>query len=321
MKFFGRKKQTDKPSGTGNRSREFSRGGQFDGYVQPTTFSYYASRRNQDEANRTTEAARRLGQPNSQNIASSSGSQNGQSFLRTVSTWLMVLFALGMFAKIISLSPESRVIVVKNGAENLAQIETPVYQKKANELIASSLLNRTKFTLDTKGVATAMQTHFPELQSVVVTVPLIGERPIVYVMPVKALVSIETNQGMYSLSDSGRVITRVASNNQGGVIIRDLSGVSPEVGKQLIPATTVSFIQRTIYQFEKAGLQAESITLPNASAYEVDLKLKSRASIVKMNLTEDPLRQSGAAIASIKQLGLSQPTYVDVRVPGRVYYK
>jgi hypothetical protein len=76
------------------------------------------------------------------------------------------------------------------------------------------------------------------------------------------------------------------------------------------------------YQFAQTDIKVNALVLPAKKAYEVNARLEGKPYIIRFNLQEDALQQSGAAIATIEQFGSTVPTgYLDVRVPGRVYYK
>jgi hypothetical protein len=84
----------------------------------------------------------------------------------------------------------------------------------------------------------------------------------------------------------------------------------------------VSFIQTLAYQFSEAKIAVSAYALPAGSPYELDVRLEDKPYMIRCSLVADALVQSGAAIATLQHLGNTVPReYLDVRVPGRVYYK
>jgi hypothetical protein len=105
-------------------------------------------------------------------------------------------------------------------------------------------------------------------------------------------------------------------------VVVDQSGLTPRPGRQLLPSSTVGFAQTVAYQLNAAHLVASAFVLPANSPYELDARLEGKPYMIRFNLEADALTQCGAAIATIQQLsGVNPSSYVDVRVPGKVYYK
>jgi len=145
---------------------------------------------------------------------------------------------------------------------------------------------------------------------------------VIYIQPTDPSLIIQTTHGNYALSKSGLVLTSLSTLPAGVQLVVDQSSLVPQLGKQVLPSSAVSFVQIVAYQFKAANLSISAFVLPASSPYEVDVRLEGKPYIVRFNLEEDALTQSGAAIATIQQLGGTVPAdYVDVRTPGRVYYK
>ncbi|QQS19372.1 hypothetical protein IPL85_03725 [Candidatus Saccharibacteria bacterium] len=235
---------------------------------------------------------------------------------------LLVCVVIGLLCalKIVLLTPNSKIVIT----ENVQTLDLPqnAYAETANSSLKSSLLNRNKITLNTRGVATDIEQRFPELASVVVTVPLVGNRPIVYVTPSRASFMIESPMGLYSLADNGYVLAKLPAPEKELVTMAELSNRVPEVGKQFLPASTVSFARTVKFQMQQAGFTISRIVLPSDAPYEMQLALVGKSYLVRFNLQADALQQSGGAVAVLQQLEpTARPEYIDVRVLGRAYYK
>ncbi|MBP9852627.1 MAG: hypothetical protein QG629_371 [Patescibacteria group bacterium] len=308
--FLGRRREAKNAATRATIAREVRR----QGMAQPT-FSYYANRMPSDTSRLRLEQTIAASELASKNTSS-------PNRLSQFMSWVGVMVFGVVVIKVLSLGTESRIIVSdKTNQQSISASAVGAYAAYANTLLKESMLNRTKVTINTGGIERAMQQKFPELESVVVTVPLLGGRPIVYVLPTPALVSIETTKGTFSLGSNGRVIAKIPEGANKGLVIRDLSGVPPEVGKDLLPSSTMRFIQMLEYQFSKANMPIQALTLPNASLFELDAVVAGKGGTVKFNLEEDPKQQSGAALAVIRRLNTTPWQYIDVRVPERVYYK
>jgi hypothetical protein len=237
--------------------------------------------------------------------------------------WLALIIGLICLGKILYVSPSPKVVLID--ASTLTSTYTrplDVYAAAAAEALKASPANHIKLTADTTAIAAKLTQQFPELQSVSVTLPLMGNRPIVYIAPTQPGLILQTGNGNFAVSDSGTVLAAVVTVPDGSLVVRDESGSKLTVGKQVLPGATVTFIETVAYQLQAAQLQLSGFVLPATSAYEVDAHLAGKPYTVRFNLQADPLQQSGAVVAAISHLGSTVPSqYIDARVPERIYYK
>lgn len=311
--MFGRKNKKTPEQGRARQPR-------YSGQPARPAFSYYTSRA--PEVTPRRPGGRREGGEG----ATGKGKRQGRLPripLAQVPFWLLVALAVVCAAKLLSLSTSPKVIVLDQSAVTATYLQpTDVYAKAAQRLLSSSITNRTKLTADVNGTARALEHEFPELQTVSLTLPLIGNRPIVYVQAARPSVVLQSSQGNYAVNASGVVLARLKSLPAAVPIVVDQSAAAPHAGQQYLPGTTVSFIRTVAYQLSAAKLPVAVYVLPVSSPYELDVRLEGKPYVIKCNLAADALTQSGAAIATIQQLGATTPgSYLDVRVPGRVYYK
>lgn len=284
---------------------------------QPTgspAFSYYA--RSNRPLERPAEA------PDRRNSPVAEPSKRRRLQLRALVSRLpliLVVVAVGLLLfKVLTLSSSPRVVVVGQDASYIQ--ESGVYAQAAQKLLATSKLNAFKPTADLNGVAKRMQTEFPELQTVSITAPLVGNKPIVYVMPARSGIVLQAGGTSYAVNGSGVVLAEVADPSKPqGIRVVDQAGVRPVPGKRILPASTISFLQRFGYQLQAKGQTVDSMTLPAANPYEVDVRLSGKSYLVKTNVQGNPVEQAGTALAVLNQVNPAE--YLDVRVPGRVYYK
>lgn len=230
-----------------------------------------------------------------------------------------VVVALVCAGKILLLTPNSKIVV--SDAKQDLQLPVAVYAGRADTLLKSSVLNTNKITLNANGIARDMKQSYPELSSVVVAVPMIGNRPIVYVTPSRAAFMLEAPRGMYTIADNGYVLARLAAPEKGLVVLAETSARQPEPGKQFLPASTVTFASVVAYQLEKAGYSISRMELPGNAPYELQMQLTGKSYKLRFNVQADALLQSGAAVATLQQKTVQPSEYLDARVPGKVYYK
>lgn len=237
--------------------------------------------------------------------------------------WVCLVIVLVCLVKLLAIEPSSRIVMSGSGTAYTHTSEA-TYAKKADALLHDGLLNRIKITLDTNGIAQKMKQAFPELESVVVTVPIVGNRPIIYIAPAHPVMRLETAAGSYLLSSRGYAYTTDNATAQVASLpkLLDLSGVRPSSDVPFLPVSTVDSASTIYYQLSHANIPVDSLMLPQDAPYELDARLVGKPYTLRFNLEEDPVEQSGAAIAVIDQLGTTTPSsYIDVRVPGRAYYQ
>lgn len=243
--------------------------------------------------------------------------------LRQLPVALFALVALVCVGKLLLLGTDPKIIMLGKDDVSASYLKTNEdYQAAAQKALAGSITSHTKITVNLDGTASELRKQFPELQAVSVTLPLIGSRPIVYVQVAQPSVIVQSTHGNYALNKSGLVLSKVAALPSGVPLLVDQSGVMLQPGRQYLPGTTVSFIQTLAYQFAEAKIAVSAYVLPPGSPYELDVRLEGKPYMIRSSLVADALTQSGAAIATMQHLGSVVPgAYVDVRVPGRVYYK
>lgn len=234
--------------------------------------------------------------------------------------WLVVAAVLVLVFQLSVVSGGSKVVILQpDGTQTADGVSS--YEKTVNQLLATSILNRSKITIDARGVADELRKRHPEVESAVLTLPFIGGQPTLYISQSEPVFVLRQGTHRYTLSASG-YITGNASGDSELPLVEDETSETLTIGKQLLPRSSVQFMRNIQYQFEQADIPVGSLVLPAQKAYEVDARLKGKPYIVRFNLEEDAVQQSGAAIATIQQLGQTVPTsYLDVRVPERAYYK
>jgi hypothetical protein len=311
--MFGRKANKT-PEQTPAR-RQVHRGG-----VSPA-FSYYTSRVSEKPVERAPE--KRTTEKREQRDTEKEIGRSSRSLLAGLPFWLLLIIIVVCAGKILTLSTDPKIVIVGRTAASSSYVRSAAtYEAAARKLLAGSITNRVKLTVDAQGVSQALKREFPELEDVSVSVPLINSRPLIYVQPADPSLVLQATQGNYALNRSGLVLAVLQSLPSGIPVVVDQSGLTPRPGRQLLPSSTVGFAQTVAYQLNAAHLVASAFVLPANSPYELDARLEGKPYMIRFNLEADALTQCGAAIATIQQLsGVNPSSYVDVRVPGKVYYK
>lgn len=285
------------------------------GKTQPV-YSYYAGRP-ASEKTRTTPQVRNVSPANVT-------SRNRVRFLSTYSMVVLVctVVVLICIVKLLAVTPNSKIMVSVSSDYPVSQLATDSYAHTADGLLRGSLLNHSKLTLNSNGIASALQKQFPELTSVVVTVPLVGNRPVIYVAPSRPAFTLQAVSGLYSMDAKGYILSRLPSATAGLTLLKEASNRTPHPGTQYLASSTVSFSVTVAYELTQNGISVAYLDLPTSAPYELDAYVAAKPYHIRFNLQADAMQQSGAAVATLQQLGSTTPgQYLDVRVPERAYYK
>ena len=240
---------------------------------------------------------------------------------------VLSLAVIACVVDVLNLTPHSHVQTL--GSNQLTLVHTPAtYQAAADKLLAASIWNHNKITVNTAQVARQLQLQFPELTSVTVSIPLLAHQPIVYIEPAQPAILMIATNGAFLLDQHGSVVLSVPDIKSVADLqlpqVIDQSGLQLKRGQQGLTSGNVAFIQTIVAELKARQINVTTLTLP-ATSSEVDANIVGQTYLVKFNLANDTARQqAGTFLATKAHLDGQHVTpsqYVDVRVDGRAYYK
>lgn len=189
-----------------------------------------------------------------------------------------------------------------------------------------TLKNRNKITLDERSVIAALQKQFPEISSAHVELPLFSQTPKLHLDIAGPSFFLSSNSLLYVVDSDGVAVAKTGDlpGIKNLAVVNDQSGFQAAAGQQVLSASNVNFINALLAQLKKAEVPLQSLSLP-ALAQELDLRTTDQPYFTKFYLGGgDVLVQSGQYLAARHQFSISgnQPgEYLDVRVPGKIFYK
>lgn len=233
---------------------------------------------------------------------------------------LSVLYCLG-------LTTSPKVVVSVASPQTVVLRDRSEYQKGAQAILQQSILNRTKFTINTGSFEKAFKTEFPEVADVSLALPLVSRTPIVTISTAQPQLLLTAQGKVYVLDKRGTVIMMAndlsSSIRQSLPVVTDQSGLSVSVGQTVLPTEDIQFITTVLAQLNAQHVTPETITLPK-TPHEVDIKPAGQPYFVKFSIDTDARAAAGSFLASkqkLEQLNQVPGQYIDVRVPGRAYYQ
>ncbi len=304
MKLFSKKAPTDR------RRPAISDG-------QPASFSYNASRRSEQPSN----VGR--GDRSEQKRAARS------SFLRfwlQRSGMIVLIIVVGLcVVNVLSLSHHAKVLPLDSNSKASFLRKQTDYQAAADKLLAGSIWNGNKITIDTGNISKQMVAQFPELSSASVTLPLLAHRPVIYLQPTQPALILAAHNGSYVIGTNGKALLSSDALPPGNNLpqITDESGLDVQLNRQVLTTDDVSFIQTVLGELGAKHIKVSAMDLPPASS-ELDAHIAGQPYFVKFNLQSDDARQQAgtllATLALLQRQHVTPAHYIDVRLSGRAYY-
>ena len=248
------------------------------------------------------------------------------SWRRRLPNMAMILTVLVLAVFLMQLSDQAAVRPMTSNDGRLFLRNQNVYAAAAQELF-SAPINRNKLTVDTSKISADLRGRFPELQAVSVSLPIIGNKPTVYIQPATPKFILVSDQGMFVLDGNGRALI---SGNQvarlqelEAPIVQDQSNVPLQTGDIALPRNTVAFISTVVAQLRTKGIKTTTLVLP-AGTNELHTRIEGAGYAVKFNLHGNAREEVGTYLAVKQRLQTERKAareYIDVRVEGRAYYK
>jgi hypothetical protein len=247
-------------------------------------------------------------------------------WLKRVPTLAALLLILVLGFAVLQLGNQPKVAIVGAAENRVFLRDRAAYEEAAHKLF-TPFPNGNKLTVDAATIAADLKEQFPELAAVSVSLPVIGNRPVVYLQPASPKLILVTSAGMYLLDNNGRAL--IAGNQVSQLsklhvpVVQDQSGLSVELGDVVLARTTVAFIEEVVSQLKAKHMTVTSLTLP-AGTNEMHVRIKGAGYFVKFNLYGNAREQVGTFIAVkayLKRSIIMPKQYIDVRVESKAYYK
>lgn len=223
------------------------------------------------------------------------------------------------------LTPNAKIVIKDSPTAREELRSTAVYQQAADSIL-SGVSNRSKLTLNPEDVASKLQSQFPELRQVNVTIPLLGKRPVITLEPVQPALVISGNGGNFVIDTDGKAIARTTDLPEASKSLRtvtDQSGLEIKAGQRILPQESVAFITTYAQHLQAKNVKITALILPPAPD-ELDVRVDGQPYVIKTNLLGDSRVQAGMYLAvrdKFKADNTTPSEVVDTRVEERVYYK
>lgn len=319
--MFFKKKSTTKNKIERRRPRSSGSSG------RTTVFSYHANRSSGPSGGTRPAASRKLWQADADASPAPKKPKFAQR-LRRLPALVLGIAAIVLVVNGLILSSEPEVVAFADAQSRQVFLrDEATYQQAAHEILASSIANTNKVTIDTAGIETKLRERFPELEHVSVTLPLFGYKPAIYIQPSRPTLLLKAADGLYVLDAAGHALMNASGSSVLEKlqlpVVEDQSGLPVTLGKVALPSDNVAFITEVVGQLKAKNIETINLVVPLGTS-ELLVGIKDAPYQVKFNLRGDARAEAGSYLAVRKHLEREQKTpsmYIDVRVDNRAYYR
>lgn len=200
-----------------------------------------------------------------------------------------------------------------------SQPPTQDYSQRISEYLRDNPGQRFSFALNTSELLTYVQEKYPEVSAIENTNTSAFELGLR--KPIAAWATGTSTQSF--VDDSGEAF---AHNYYGepSVKVNDTTGASVSSGNTIAGKSFLRFLGRIVALTNQSGIgTVKEATLPPNTTREIDIRLEGRGYLVKLHVDRDPAHEVEdlkRVDGYLQQKGI-QPGYVDLRIPGKAYYK
>jgi hypothetical protein len=244
---------------------------------------------------------------------------------REIPTFISLLLVGMSIGYLCSLSTVPQITV--DGSQAMLRDQGAIVPR-THSILSSSMLNRTKLTLQDEKIRTELKQSFPEFESIDISTPIFRHRPQITITLARPALLFSSGGSVYLLDTQGRALfdtsrDKTAIDTSGLPLLQDQSTHKIEIGKTALASTQVSYIEEIRRQSEEKDLKIESIMLTGGGG-ELDVRYVGLGYFVKFNFYEDARKSTGTFLALKEKLDKdnTKPVeYIDVRIPERAYVK
>lgn len=221
---------------------------------------------------------------------------------------LVLLFQLTIYLSL--QTPDAR------SAENAEK-----YRAVLNEYYTARPAERFRFFLNSNDLKNFFLEKAPEVKTVRIEGNFLAKSTVklTFRQPVAQWSSAEK---VYFVDDSGVTFEQNYFTSP-SVAVKDESGIPTESGQEVINRQFLSFLGQAVHAFSQNDITVSGVILPAHTVRQVWFQLEGYPYIVRMTVDRGAMAQVKQAVVTIHQMSNrgEQPSYIDVRVDQRSFYK
>jgi cell division septal protein FtsQ len=238
--------------------------------------------------------------------------------------FIIILISVAMGLYMMTLKADVEIVVLDGSGHNLR--DSDEYGSVAKPFLTG--VHRTKATVQTDSIKSAVMKVFPEVNDVMVVTPVFSRTVRIYIKPYQATALVSRGEISYIVDANGTVLASVDTNKAQStglslLKVSDLSTLPISIGDRMYSSDTVRFLVELAKFCQEKQISIQSITLSNI-INQIDVSLESGSTYyIKMDVSGEAARQMAAFLATKEELarqGIVPTQYVDVRIEEKVFY-
>lgn len=233
--------------------------------------------------------------------------------------FLVTVGVIGLMTMLLNQSMLSVRLLALVGAPSAP---TTSYAQSIDTYLSTHPNERFSFSLRSDALTSSLQQQFPEVLSVqVVAQPWLQAAKATITLR-HPIASWTLGTTKYYIDDHGIAFLHNYLSEP-TLIVEDKTGIDPATGGTVASERMVHYIGRLVALLSKAGYTVEKLELPAGTSREVDVRLVGKAYVLKISLDRDPAGQVADIVSAVNYFTVKavSPTYADVRVSSKLYYK
>jgi hypothetical protein len=234
---------------------------------------------------------------------------------------VVVLVVLALIAIGVSQFSGSVVITAANSAKTTQPIREKQYQELFDEYYKKHPVERFRFVTNYEGLTAWLQESAPEVAKVVpdgMEELGVSRYRLEFRTPAA---SWQVNDKRYYVDTNGvTFLTNYFA--EPSVTVIDNSGVKTEQGKAIASSRLLSFVGQVVALSSQKGVSVTQVEIPAQSTRQVYIHGEGLP-VMRMTIDKgvgEQVNDMAAALQYFKERG-ETPSYIDVRVPSRAFYK
>ena len=241
---------------------------------------------------------------------------------RKIGFVFLVVLGIATFLFILLLQFTAVVTVSVSDTSLAKKLDDAAYEKAINDYFSIHPLSRLRFALDKTDLKNYLVTAVPEVADVVdVSLGSIGETNVTLSMrhPVAGW-TIDSKQ--YYVDANGVAFDKNYFTDP-TVQIVDNSGVALQQGVAVASNRFLGFVGRIVSLSKGRGYDVLQAIIPSGTTRQLEIVIQGTTPHVKLSIDRpagEQVEDMNRALVYLKAHGQS-PSYIDVRVSGRAYYK
>lgn len=208
------------------------------------------------------------------------------------------------------------------GSQPLRQLDQGSYVSTLNEYFSKHPLERIAFIRNNSALLAYISDQHPEVSGLRVSGGTIMGR-VVYSLEMRKPVAGWSTGGVQYYVDNHGVAFRQNYFEEPSLRIVDNTGISTTQSTAIASNKLLSFIGKTVAEVGDRGYEIDEMILPVGTTRQVDVRLKSIPSFVKMSVDRGVKSQVSDMIAALAYFERNAvwPEYIDIRAEGKAFYR